>query len=455
VVDKKSRRVFATAILATLGLFSLVTTLNIHNDAFGSELITMNSSSSTTTDTSATTTLDKFGVQEIYPTKDNREWYVNMGNPQSDPNFRNLNNVKFSQNTDGSWRVSASQIRMEAWSPENQKWNNIEMTEYAKIVSGSNELLQMYSRGGHHSSKDPCLGSAYKARLYGNGEAAWVKEVTHPAYAGNKGIAQATAEPLKEKWVGFKAVIYNVVGADGKTYVRLESYIDDSVTDSNGNLVIKNNWKLASVYEDKGGWATHDSDFDSQCGRARDAILTAAGGTSAQNIAAFRSDSLTWDFKYLSVREIDPAKQNQQQLLSPSPQEAQSPMGPAIVDTMNSTGPENNADSQVECLYNMTGCTTIASQHFPNEDKSVTTVTAVKLPLTKIGNNIADIDVVVSQEGRILGSGNFSTEQFQTYVDAQGIVSIYPSANVHGDSFDVTILTHGAPEIVFGGISVE
>jgi hypothetical protein len=235
-----------------------------------------------------------------------------MNDPSSDPMFKNLPSM--TKQPDGSWQVSKDQVRMEAWSPPSQKWLNVEITEYAKIISSSDDILQIYSRGGHHTSSDPCLGSAYKARLYGDGRAAFVKEVTHPAYAGNRGIVQATDQPLDGRWVGFKAVIYNVVGSDGKTYVHMESYIDDDVTDSNGNLVIKNNWKLASVYEDKGGWSTSDSDFDSSCFpvnkdsnqqyRQRDEIMNMPGGTTTQNLAAFRSDQQTWDWKYLSVREI-------------------------------------------------------------------------------------------------------------------------------------------------------
>jgi hypothetical protein len=256
-------------------------------------------------------TVDKFGIKKLYPTKTGgNEWYVNMADPDSDALFKNLPSM--TRQSDGSWRVSASQVRMEAWSPENKKWLNVEITMYAKIVSGSNELLQMYSRGGHHTTTNECLGSAYKARLYGDGEARWVKEVTHPAYTGNRGSVQATANSLEGKWIGFKAVIYNFV-QDGKTYVRMESYIDD-LTSSTGTLVIKNNWKLASVVEDKGGWSTSSTDFDSSCGklnkdstksyRQRDEIMNMPGGTSTQNIAAWRSDNLTWDWKYLSVREI-------------------------------------------------------------------------------------------------------------------------------------------------------
>jgi hypothetical protein len=262
--------------------------------------------------TVSASSLDKFGIKKIYPTlSGGNEWYVNMDNPTSDPLFRNLPSM--TKQSDGSWQVSASQVRMEAWSPENKKWLNVEITGYAKMISGSNELIQWYSRGGHHTSSNECLGSAYKARLYGDGQARWVKEVTHPAYAGNRGSVQVTNTPLEDRWIGFKAVIYNFV-ENGKTYVRMQSYIDDDVTDANGNLVIRNNWKLASVYEDRGGWSTGDTDFNATCFRVnkdstqqyrqRDEILNLPGGTSTQNIAAWRSDSLTWNWKYLSVREI-------------------------------------------------------------------------------------------------------------------------------------------------------
>jgi hypothetical protein len=263
------------------------------------------------------TGLDNFGIKKIYPTKGGKEWYVNMNDPDSDPYFRNLQNLQLTLQPDGSWQVEAQngQVRMEAWSPENEKWLNVEITEYAKIEQTTNSLLQMYTRGGHHTSSDPCLGSAYKARLYGDGRASFTKEVTHPAYAGNRAIIDVSDIPLEGRWVGFKFAIYNFV-ENGKTYVRMESYIDDDVTDANGNLVIGNNWKLASVYEDRGGWSTADTDFTADCTpmsvdntgqyRQRDEILNMPGGTATQNIAAWRTDGTTWDFKYLSVREIQP-----------------------------------------------------------------------------------------------------------------------------------------------------
>jgi hypothetical protein len=48
-----------------------------------------------------------------------------------------------------------------------------------KIVSSTNDLLRMYSGGGRHTYSHPRIGSAYKARLYGDGKATWIiKEVT-------------------------------------------------------------------------------------------------------------------------------------------------------------------------------------------------------------------------------------------------------------------------------------
>jgi len=97
---------------------------------------------------------------------------------------------------------------------------------YSKIVGGTNELLQMYSRGGNHIYSDPCIGSAYKARLYGDGTATWIKEVTFPAYTDERGKVETGVKLSNGQWIEFKAIIYNYV-ENGNTYVRMESYVDD------------------------------------------------------------------------------------------------------------------------------------------------------------------------------------------------------------------------------------
>jgi hypothetical protein len=40
--------------------------------------------------------------------------------------------------------------------------------------------------------------------------------------------------------------------------------------------------------------------------RQPDEIMNLPGGTATQNIAAWRSDDLTWNWKYLTAREIVP-----------------------------------------------------------------------------------------------------------------------------------------------------
>lgn len=264
---------------------------------------------------------DKFGVKMLYPTDTRTDksapWYVDMGDPRNSPRFKNLPSI--SMNNDGSFRTSASQVRLEAWSETDKKWLNVEITCYTKVVSGSPTYgLQQYSRGGHHYSDSSrwCEGSAMKGRFYLDGRIAVVKEVNHPAYCGNRGVVQATTKSMRGRWLGCKTVIFNITGSDGKTYVVVEQWIDDDCTDAQGNLVIKNNWQKKTTVQDRGGWSTDDPDFKADCprmnkdrssgSRLRDEILNMPGGTTTANLAAWRTDGSTNDWKFLSVREIIP-----------------------------------------------------------------------------------------------------------------------------------------------------
>ena len=375
--------------------------------------------------------LDSFGVEKIYQTKQGgNEWYVNMDDPTS--TLRNVRNVAFEKNPDGSWHVSARQIRMEAWSPANEKWHNVEITMYAKMDAGTSasDLLQMYSRGGHHSNSDPCSGSAYKARLYEDGRAAWTKEVTHPAYAHNRGVVDV-AGSLEDKWVGFKAVIYNFE-ENGNTYVRMESYIDEDVTDENGNLVVGNNWKLASVVEDKGGWGTPDGDFADSCGRARDEILTGPGGSGNQNVAAWRSDNMEWSFKYLSAREIDPLNEQPSQ---PEPEE------PVPVD--NPEEPATDGDGSTD----LAGYVKVVSKQVPAGD---TTIAAVDMQVRKATSRSTGTAVVgIMVDGVVVATSEpFSTSGLDSINYVPVTASFDPAASIDG-GYEIAVYYLGS-----GGLQV-
>lgn len=208
--------------------------------------------------------------------------------------MENLEGVHFEKDKkEKAWQVSGPSVRMEVPSnfndSEHEKWLNIEITAQARILD--NDLIQMYGRGGHHTDKDPCLGVTYKARFYADGNTAWIKEITHPAYTHEKGNEKQ--DSIQEKWMGLKAIIYDV-----DKHVRLEIYTRDS---DNGD------WKIASTYDDKGDWKTDSADFDNHCGVSRDEIITESGGTDDHNIVTFRSDrQARWEFKSLSIREIVP-----------------------------------------------------------------------------------------------------------------------------------------------------
>lgn len=244
---------------------------------------------------------DKFGIREIYPTKENgREWYVNMENPIEDENFSVTFNPNITRQEDGSWRISTPVVRMNVKTPEGEaNWKNVEMTGYAKIVSvienSSNKVLEndltWYARGGKHNPEIPCEATAYMGGLYDNGKVGWKKELWFVGGYTDEKQSNKVTNSLIDRWIGWKVAIYNI----NNNEVKLESYLDNTNT---------NYWIKVTDLVDDGGWYAKmpDSDFfDADCSKDKDFIITNSGST-----ATFRSDNLIWDFKNLSIREIEP-----------------------------------------------------------------------------------------------------------------------------------------------------
>jgi hypothetical protein len=262
--------------------------------------------------------VDKFGITEIYPTKPNggREWYFNMNSPLTDKSFSlsggpektnsslanatSLNGHIIKQ-TDGSYQVYGVRkpgkydfsVRMNVnTSDSEQWWKNVEMTGYAKVISAASNdaALDWYGRGGLHISSSPCEGVAYHAGLRADGSVFWQKEIWHTGgYTGLRSNI-AAIHPLLERWVGFKAIMFNM---NNDSAVRLQIYLDDNAT---------NHWKKVADVIDNGGWyanTPNDLFYSANCGRSKDYIILNAGP-----IATFRSDNMIWDFKDLSIREI-------------------------------------------------------------------------------------------------------------------------------------------------------
>jgi hypothetical protein len=245
---------------------------------------------------------DKFGIREIYPTKENgREWYMNMENPKDDQNFSITFNPNLTRQVDGSWRISVPVVRMNVKTLEGESnWKNVEMTGYVKIVSvfekSSNKVIEndltWYARGGKHNPEFPCEATAYMGGLYDNGKVGWKKELWFVGGYTDEKQSNKVTNSLVDRWIGWKVVIYNVYN---NSEVKLESYLDNT----NSNY-----WVKVTNLVDDGGWYAKmpDSNFFAPgCYKDKDSIITKSGST-----ATFRSDNLIWDFKNLSIREIDP-----------------------------------------------------------------------------------------------------------------------------------------------------
>jgi hypothetical protein len=258
---------------------------------------------------------DIFRITKIYPTKvGGREWFLNMSDPKNSSNFFITENLNLSKLSDGSWRINASHVRMVVNTSEGQeKWKNVEITGYVRLshltnsnasdtdnsnslgASGEDEIddLVFISRSGRHSSEVPCDGTAYNAGLHTDGSIGWKKEIWHTGGYTEERARHKLAESYLNKWVGLKAVVYNIMRDNETGGVKLEMYIDGSNT---------NNWTKVSDIIDRGGWYTKSNNtefFSAGCGRARDYVIVDGGPN-----VIFRTDNTILDFKNLSVREI-------------------------------------------------------------------------------------------------------------------------------------------------------
>jgi hypothetical protein len=128
--------------------------------------------------------------------------------------------------------------------------------------------------------------------IYADGHVGWKKEIWFSGGYTNERAASKATDSIIGRWIGWKVVMYNV---KNDSAVKLESYLDDSATGK---------WIKVTDLIDDGHWYAKASDlvFDSaHCSKPKDYVITDGGP-----ITTYRSDDMIWDFKDLSVREIQP-----------------------------------------------------------------------------------------------------------------------------------------------------
>jgi hypothetical protein len=259
---------------------------------------------------------DPFGIQKIYPTKENgEEWFMDMSDGQ-DPRSRPPSMTK---NPDGSFKVKSGQVRYgvftsSGYQPERvvldhgvlsqrgymqseNDWKNVELTGYVKVNSGqSGENFAWYARGGRHTgsgSPEGCEGVAYKPGLFYDGRVRFSKEQWHVSYAFTD--SKRAMDSAEDKWVGFKGIMWNME-QNGNTVVKMEIWLDKNEDGKQDGP-----WEKVDENIDSGGWGSEGE----ECGGESDQIITWGGP-----IATFRWDGASdVDIKNFSVREIQPPSQ--------------------------------------------------------------------------------------------------------------------------------------------------
>jgi hypothetical protein len=147
-----------------------------------------------------------------------REWFMNMGYPNTDGVFE-LRDQTIRRLDDGYWYAQGQfpdyQTRILVKSPPGTDlWKNVEITGYFRVMKvypkaivtnnttttdtfESDYAIQAYARGGIHSDQLMeradgkerylnCVGSAYKGKLYFNGDTSVAEEIGHPVYGSER-----------------------------------------------------------------------------------------------------------------------------------------------------------------------------------------------------------------------------------------------------------------------------
>ena len=241
---------------------------------------------------------DKFGIEEIYPTASNGSvWYLNNEDPQSDGNFyfTSLEDIGLDEEEhQGEFKMDAETgterhgVRIHVDSPKGQ-WKNVEMSGYFKMVNGEDEFTMIARHGPSYHDNGGCDAYGYYGMLSAEGDAFFKKKTYHHGggYTDRTAVAENVVDELQDRWIGIKLIVYDVSGEDD---VKLELWVD------NGDET--NNWKKVTEYIDNGEWETDES----HCDRPDD--YTIDSGTRA----SFRVDDSEFEFKKLSVREIETEK---------------------------------------------------------------------------------------------------------------------------------------------------
>lgn len=271
-----------------------------------------------------TATSDPFGVKKIYPTATNGfQFFLPTAAATDTTNWVPIPSAGITTNSDGSYKMSTAstpsdvhgtqtrlnvfqrngysgttaqtnaqnhaQLHSQGWMQDANDWRNIEMTGYFRVnTAPTTGNIEFTARGGRHLDPSPnAEGTALRAHLSSTGNLQFLKEQYHSSIVSEPAVNVTTS--IVGRWVGLKYVVANKTIA-GTLVTKQEFWLDNAAN---------NTWTKVGEKVDAGGWGAAGGQY----GAAADQLISWGGPACIFWWTSFTNV----DFKWISVRELDPA----------------------------------------------------------------------------------------------------------------------------------------------------